>query len=577
MRLPKMTVGRKLFVSFTIILMLTGAVGWMSLTNMQRIQSKSDEISQTWMPGVEAINSLSYLTENVQSLDMQLLILSDPSQLQTTATQALAGIYKVDEQVKQFAGSLGDEQEKRNFDAFQSQWEAYKKFHERFVALSKETPANKASGNWGTEVQALIGDAGKTFGNLQKYLDVLVQLEHEGAGAASASSADIYHRGQMNMIYVLAAAVLLGIMLATWITYIISKPVRMVSRSLQEVSLGNLHETDMKVKNRDEIGELVASLNSMKTNVRQILQQIREASAQVADSSQSLLAHSELSSLASNQVVEVMHKVAVGAESQVMSYSDTSTAMTEMATGVQRIAETSSEVADISMEAFREAKQGEQDLQMLMSSMAGMADIVHRAHEVIQLLESQSQEIGDMIGMIGGIAKQTNLLALNAAIEAARAGEAGKGFHVVAGEVRKLSEQSAQFASRITEMIALMLGNTGTAVQTMEDCLQAVGEAKVMVHTAETSFQRIFEATGKVAECIQEVAAGAQQMAATSEEVAASVVETNAHAQNSYHYAQHVAETAEQQLSSQHGITDSASSLNVIAEELNAAVGKFKF
>jgi len=402
-------------------------------------------------------------------------------------------------------------------------------------------------------------------------------LKHEGAAAASTSSADIYHRGQMNMVYVLAAAVLLGIMLASWITYNISKPVRMVSRSLQEVSQGNLHDTDIKVRNRDEIGELVASLKSMKTNVRQILEQIHQASAHVADSSQSLLAHSELSSLASNQVVEVMHKVAAGAEIQVNSYSDTQTAMTEMATGVQRIAETSSEVADISTEAFREAKQGEQDLQMLIASMTGMADIVHRAHEVIQHLESQSQEIGDMIGMIGGIAKQTNLLALNAAIEAARAGEAGRGFHVVAGEVRKLSEQSAQFASRITEMIALMLGNTGTAVQTMEDCLQAVDEAKAIVHTAEASFQRIFEVTGKVAECIQEVAAGAQQMAATSEEVAASVAETNAHAQNSYHYAQHVAETAEQQLSSQHGITDSASSLNIIAEELNAAVGKFKF
>ncbi|MBD0379977.1 methyl-accepting chemotaxis protein [Paenibacillus sedimenti] len=575
-RLPRMTVGKKLFFCFIIVLLLTAVVGWMSLTNMKLIQNKSEEISKQWMPGVEAVNVISYLTENVHSLDMQLFILTDQAQLQTTVTQALAGINNVDERLKQFGESLTDEQEKRNFEAFSNQWNTYKGFHEKFVQLSKEVNLSKGSGNRDKEVQALLNDSNKVFVNLKKYLDVLVQIKHEGAAAASENSSVIYRTGQTNMLYVLGIAVLVGLALAFLITYNISKPVRLVSQALQAVSLGSLTERDVKVRNKDEIGELVGSLNRMKTNVRDILHQIRDASSLVADSSKELLAHSEQTSQASNQVVEVMQQVASGAEIQVQNYEDTHTAMTEMSMGVGRIAEASSEVSDISMEAFREAKQGEQDLQALITSMNGMSETVGRANSVIQNLESYSQQIDNMIGLMGGIAKQTNLLALNAAIEAARAGEAGKGFTVVAGEVRKLSEQSAQFANQITELIGQMLSNTGVAVQTMHECLQEVDSGKEMVHTAEASFHRIFLASEKVAVRIQEVAAAAQEMAATSEEVSASVAETSAHARNSSTYAQHVAETAEHQLTSLNDITQSAGKLNGIAEQLHTAVGKFK-
>ncbi|NOV03694.1 methyl-accepting chemotaxis protein [Paenibacillus planticolens] len=575
-RLPQVTVGKKMYFCFIIILLLTFVVGWMSLTNMKLIQDKSDEISKQWMPGVEAVNTISYLTENVHALELQLFILMDPSQLQSAQTQAMAGINNVDEELKQFGEGLTDEQEKRTFEAFQSQWNSYKSYHEKFLELSKEVNLSTGSGKREKEVQTLISDSNKVFVNLQKYLEVLVKIKHEGATAASESSSVIYRSGHLSMMYVLGFAVLVGLILAYFITRNISKPVRLVSQALQAVSLGSLIEPDVKVRNKDEIGELVGSLNRMKTNVREMLLQIREASSSVAGSSKELLAHAEQTTQASNQVAEVMQKVAAGAEVQVQNYEDTNTAMTEMSIGIGRIAEASSEVSDISMEAFREAKQGEQDLQALIVSLNGMGETVSRANTVIQNLENQSQEIENMVGLMGSIAKQTNLLALNAAIEAARAGEAGKGFTVVAGEVRKLSEQSAQFASQITELIGQVLSNTSVAVQTMHDCLQEMDMGKEMVHTAETSFHRIFLASEKVAVRIQEVAASAQEMAATSEEVSASVAETSAHARNSSTYAQQVAETSEQQLTSLNDITGSAGTLNGIAEQLHTVVGKFK-
>ncbi|TXK85308.1 methyl-accepting chemotaxis protein [Paenibacillus sp. N3.4] len=575
-RLLRVTVGRKLFLCFILVLLLTGIVGWMSFKNMRFMQQQSDEISKVWMPGVEAVNAISYLIENVHALDMQLFILTDSSQLQTTEIQGMAALSNVDERIKQFEGTLATEQETRNFDAFQKQWEKYKGYHQTFVELTKENNLSKGLGKRDTEVQTLLNEANKTFSGMQKYLDVLVTIKHEGAMAAAASSTDIYKSGQIKMLYLLICAVVVGLSLAILITINISKPVRRVSRALQAVALGNLTEPDVYVRNKDEIGELVAALNLMKSNVREILSHIRDASTSVASSSKELLSHSEQSSRSSQEVVEVMQKVANGAELQVRNYEDTSVAMTEMSIGVGRIAETSSEVSDISMEAFREAQQGEQDLQALAQSMKGVSDTVHQANGVIQDLEGHSQEIDQMIGFMSSIAKQTNLLALNAAIEAARAGEAGKGFTVVAAEVRKLSEQSAQFAGQITELVQQILTNTEFAVQTMQHCLREVDFGKERVHTAEASFHRLYTASEKVVVRIQEVAAAAEEMAATSEEVTASVAETSSHANNSSSYAQDVASTAGQQLASMNTITASAGTLSHIAEDLHKSVGKFQ-
>ncbi|NHN33644.1 methyl-accepting chemotaxis protein [Paenibacillus agricola] len=572
----KLTVGKKMFLSYLVLLFLLCVLGGASLNNAQQMQTKTNEITTIWLGGTSIANNLNYLTEHVLALQYKILIISDASQKTGFQEEAKKTFLAIDEQFGKYEKTYANDQDQTNTEQLKEKWNKYKDVFNQAFEISNQVDSVNGSKKKELEVLQVMDQSQQTFNDMQKNLDLMVKINNDGAIQATKESSDIYAGEKVLVILLMVVSVLIGIVLVYIMNRIISKPTRLVSDALHKVAGGDLSIPKMKIKQKDEIGMLIQSLNEMVSKLKATMFQIQDASMTVAASSEQLLANSEQNTEATKHVALAVEQLALGSENQLQSANETSRATEEMAVGIQRIAETTSEVSELSLEASQQAQAGNETIQSVVGIINVINNSVGQAGSQIKLLESHSHNIGDIVKMIGDIASQTSLLALNAAIESARAGEHGRGFAIVANEVKKLAEQSTVSVQQITDLITQIQSDTLRAVHYMDQSLIEVKSGLEAVSYAEKAFGKIENTTQAVTEKVQEIAAAAQEMAAGSEQVSASVNEMSSIARTAAESTQIVAASTEEQLASVEEITSSAQSLSIISQSLSEIAGQFK-
>jgi methyl-accepting chemotaxis protein len=306
--------------------------------------------------------------------------------------------------------------------------------------------------------------------------------------------------------------VLLGVVLVVIVSTLGFVIARSVNRgvagmvtAIEHISTNNLVFPDVEVTSQDEIGKASLALNTMKNNLREVIQSIAETAGHVASASE------ELSSSATLQ--------AQGAENQTSQTSQVATSMQEMSSAVVQVSENSNRAADASRQAAETARHGGSIVEETLNKMHVISDSVSSTAKKIEELGKSSDQIGRIAAVIDDIADQTNLLALNAAIEAARAGEQGRGFAVVADEVRKLAERTTTATGEIAQMIKTIQEETKAAVIAMEQGTKEVKEGVQRTGEAGDALKQIIQMSEHVGEMITQIAAAATQQSTASEEV----------------------------------------------------------
>ncbi len=344
-----------------------------------------------------------------------------------------------------------------------------------------------------------------------------------------------------------ALALLVGLVAAWVITRLIVAPLRSVMQVAQRIAAGDLSAT-VEVNRRDEIGQLMQSMQQMGAGLSAIVSGLQAGIEQLASSAQSLSAVTEQTNLEVSSQKEETEQVA--------------TAMNQMTATVHDVARNAEEAALAAQTADDKVESGQQVVRQSMARIEQLADSATSASSSIESLSAEIQNIGTVLEVIKSVAEQTNLLALNAAIEAARAGEQGRGFAVVADEVRALARRTQQSTEEIERLVSALRSAAYSSVQQIQNSGELVKLAVSDALQTESALGSIAAAVSLIQQMNQQIAAAAEEQSSVAEEINRSVTSIRA--------------SADQSSIAMRGNAASSVELAQLGSELRGMVGHFR-
>lgn len=363
-------------------------------------------------------------------------------------------------------------------------------------------------------------------------------------GMPSSDVKAIYKKRLVNTtVFMIIIALMACALLAMVITFIV-KAITKVIGHLDEVADGEL---DFKISEKllqrsDEIGNIARSVHTLIGGLASIVVNIHHSTGELAEFKDDFQQKFETINNSISNVNVAVDEIANGATSQADETQKVNSQINDMGDAITK----TSQNVDSLTQSTEQMKEHNEQLDTTIQELMAISD---RNKESLAAVYNQTNEtnqsvmhIGNAVDMITDIAGQTNLLSLNASIEAARAGEYGKGFAVVADQIRQLADQSANTAKEIGEIVAELIENSNTSVETMGVVRQEMTGQYEKLNTTKDIFEQLNEEVNNVVTAIEsistevesldklkgEVLGSAESLAAIAQENAASTEETSA-------------------------------------------------
>jgi methyl-accepting chemotaxis protein len=331
------------------------------------------------------------------------------------------------------------------------------------------------------------------------------------------------------------------------VTKLVYLPAHQLIRDMSLLAQGNFTSPISHVT-LDGIGKIAASAELIRTNMASTIGRLNSITAEVSKTASSLS--------------DTARQVETASVSQNEFTSSTAQAAEKLSASVAAVAEHTEGVKAVSEESKGHTSEGLVSLSSLIGEISAVESAVEGIASSVTEFVHSTEAITQITRHVKDIAEQTNLLALNAAIEAARAGEQGRGFAVVADEVRKLAEKSAQSASQI-DKITIALGEQSLSV----------GKVVLKGQQSLLSSQDILE---NVAMVLGEASFSVNKTKIGVDNIVSAIYEQNAANKIITDNIENIAQMTQENMTAIRQNTTAAKGLQQLSSDLQAMVGHFK-
>jgi methyl-accepting chemotaxis protein len=412
----------------------------------------------------------------------------------------------------------------------------------------KPVKAAMMSGDVEQLKQLLTGNFRTVYFEMEESLAALIVLQEREAKKLYEESDATFKTMRMVSIALILIGAATGILLGVSIIRGINRSVDELRGVMVKMSADGDLNARVKVHGNDEIGQAASAFNGLIEGFAGIIRQVSSSAGTV-------------SSTAANLSVSSAH-IAHGSQAQSEAAASTAAAVEEITVSINSVASNTDGVRKLSEKSLQQTRLGNQNVTGMIGEIGQVQDAVRLIADSVAEFVDSTRAIAGMTQQVKDIADQTNLLALNAAIEAARAGEQGRGFAVVADEVRKLAEKSAQSANEI-DRVTNSLNKKSTDVE-------------ATVQQGLRSLQSTQEHVERVSSVLTEAGMLVEQSSAGVNDIASSVGEQSVASSEIARNVGKIAQMSEENHAAVESNAQQIARLEQLANELQGAVRRFK-
>ncbi|MFL1907956.1 methyl-accepting chemotaxis protein [Plesiomonas shigelloides] len=509
MSLRDLNIGKKLFLSFSLLCLIIIGIGGLSLTLFQRMNAETLEVTDNTVPSLMLVSDASVLISDFRRYELGYLLVINDANRQEYLNKLLELKQEASNELQKYAAYVSGADDQEAYQRVTNKWAQYLNIHNQFISTLHAGDINQAK-------QILLTTGSATIFELDDLIANLMKINRDYSVENRTSALSIYSMVKLNVGIALLVAIGLVILLATVLTRQIRDPLLVILDQAHQIARGDLQRgalcnfLDAGKASQDEIGQLAFAIREMKDNLSGLVSEISSSVSQL--------------STAVEEVSAIAEQSSHGMQQQQSEVSQLATAMNEMQSTVQEVSRNTTDAASAAQQASDASDSGSKVVQDAIGSIERVAGEIEHSGQVVQQLEQDSASISVVLDVIRNIADQTNLLALNAAIEAARAGEQGRGFAVVADEVRTLAQRTQDSTAEINKIIEVLQSRAAEAGQAMQISRQQMQTSVEQARNAGATIEQINHAVVRISDMNTQIASATEQQSSVTDELNRSIV-----------------------------------------------------